>query len=139
TVLDVRLGRAALVEAPQSPGAALIDSGGPGQGAHIAEALRREGIARLSLLVISADEPDALGGAGELIQRMSVARVILPRGGNASGLRRDFERALTLRGIPFDWPDFKQALRGPGDVVWEFLDDSPPGPVSAETCLSVRL
>ena len=144
TVLDLRLGRAALIESPQSSqpfggGAAMIDAGGPGQGAYIAEALRREGVSRLALLVISADEPDALGGAAELLQRIPVARVILPRGGAASGMRRDLERTLALRGIPFDWPDAKQALRGPGDVVWEFLDDGAPGPVAAETCLSVRL
>ena len=139
TVLDLKLGRAALIESTDG-GAALIDSGGPGQGARIAETLRREGIARLALLVISADESDALGGAVSLIERVPVARVILPRGGGASGQRRELERALTLRGIPYDWPDAKQALRGPGEVVWEFLDDSPAGqPVPSETCLAVRL
>lgn len=139
TVLDLKLGRAALIEAPDG-GAALIDAGGPGQGARIAEVLRRQGIARLSLLVITADDFDAESGAAELVQRVPVARVILPRGSGASGLRRELEKTLTARGIPYDWPDAKQLLRGPGDVAWEFADDGPAsGPVTPETSLAVRL
>ena len=140
TVLDLKLGRAALIEAPDGS-AAMIDAGGPGQGARLAESLRRLGIARLSLLAISADDPDAEGGALELIERIPVARVILPRGSAASGLRRELEHALTARSIPYDWPDARQLLRGPGDITWEFADDGPTdgGPVSPETALAVRL
>ena len=139
TVLDLKLGRSALIEAPDGS-AALIDAGGPGQGARIAESLRRQGVSRLSLLVITADDFDAESGAAELIQRVPVARAILPRGGAATGLRRDLEKALTARGIPYDWPDATKLLRGPGDVAWEFADDGPAeGPVSPETSLAVRL
>jgi competence protein ComEC len=140
TVLDLKLGRAALVEAPDGS-AAMIDAGGPGQGARIAESLRRQGIARLSLLVISADDSDAESGAIELLERVPIARVILPRGSAASGLRRDLEHALAAHNIPYDWPDSKQMLRGPGDIAWEFADDGPTdgGPVSPQTALAIRL
>jgi len=155
TILDLRFGRAALVESPGG-GAAMIDAGGPGQGPRIAETLRRYGIARLNLLVLTADEPDALGGALELVRRISVARVIFPRCAAASAVRRELERVLTQRGVPYGAPrsldassgpnvvpdpDGNLTLRGPGDVLWEFSDDGPPtsAPAAAETALCLRL
>ncbi|HEY3321764.1 MAG TPA: ComEC/Rec2 family competence protein [Planctomycetota bacterium] len=125
TVLDLKRGRAALVEA-STGGAALIDAGGPEQGVQIAEILRRRGIRHLALLVLTADEPEALDGALDLIKHVPAGRVILPRDISPSSTRRELERYLAERNVPYGPPDVSQALQGPADVRWEFCDDGPP-------------
>lgn len=140
TVLDLKFGRAALVESPTG-GAALIDAGGIGQGARIAEMLRRQGISRLSLLVISVDEHDAIGGALDLLKRIAVQRVILPRAGFPSEERRDLERYMTQQAVPYNSPRIEETLQGPGDIRWDFCDDGPGlnEPAGTKTALSVRI
>jgi competence protein ComEC len=140
TLFDLAAGRCALIETPEG-GTALLDAGGPGQGARIAEVLRRRGILRLELLVISADDREALGGALELAKRVAISRVVLPRAGSASFLRREFEEFLAARAVPYVGPALKEALWGPGDVRWEFCDDGRPEeqPLSAQAATCVRL
>jgi|GEM_PF-1851580 len=140
TVLDLRSGRAALVQAPGG-GAALIDCGGLGEGPRIAESLRRQGIQRLSLLVITADDSDAIGGAAELLNRLPCSNVLLPRDSSPSQTRRDLERFLTQRGIAYSSPEQGSALIGPGEVRWTFDDDGPPQekPAGLDTALCVRV
>jgi competence protein ComEC len=140
TILDLTRGRAALIEAPGG-GAALIDSGGAGQGPRIAETLRRAGITRLNLLVLTADESDAMGGASDLLRRIPVARVIFPRCSSASIERRDLERVLNQRSVPYAQADTREMLRGPGDVLWEFSDDGalPDEPAAKESALCLRV
>lgn len=140
TLLDLKAGRAALVEAPGG-GAALIDAGGLGQGTRIADVLRRRGVSRLALLVITADESEAIAGAVELLKRVPAARVLLPRAGSASAYRRELERFLTARAVPYAWPDPSQPLRGPGEARWEFWDDGPraESPATSQAALAVRL
>ncbi|MFH0938507.1 MAG: ComEC/Rec2 family competence protein [Planctomycetota bacterium] len=139
TMLDLRNGHATLLESPD--GAALIGAGGVGQGARIAELLRRKGITRLNLLVISTDEKDAIAGAVELLKRVQVARVLFPRAGAASAARRELEQFLTARAIPYGSPDLEKILPGPGDSRWEFKDDGRTAdtPAGAESALTVRL
>ncbi|MBE7463393.1 MAG: ComEC/Rec2 family competence protein [Planctomycetes bacterium] len=140
TVLDLPLGRAAWLETPGGE-AALLDAGGPGDGRRIAEALRRQGVRALALLVVSADEPDALGGAAELLARMSVRRVVLPRSATPSLDLRALETELARRGIPYGPPDFETELRGPGDVEWRFITDAPDAglPKAGSESLAVHL
>ena len=140
TILDLKMGRAALVQSP-SGGAALIDAGGAGQGSHIAEMLRRQGIGRLSLLVISADDRDAMDGVLDLLKRVSVQRVLLPRAGFPSEERREVERFLTEKGVSYGSPNLNESLRGPGEVRWDFCDDGPAAdaPAGLKTSLSVRI
>jgi competence protein ComEC len=140
TVLDLNYGRSALVETP-SGGAALIDAGGLGQGPRIAEVLRRRGIARLEMLVISADDPEAIDGALDLVKRVPAARVILPRASSASRSRRDLEQYLTTRDIPYGAPKDTEQLHGPGEVRWQFVADSGTEgkPSATESVLNLRV
>jgi competence protein ComEC len=140
TVLDLNFGRGALIESP-SGGAALLDAGGLGQGERIAEVLRHRGIERLSLLVISADEPEAIDGALALVRRVPAARVVLPRAASASRARRELERHLADSGIPYGAPVESEALLGPGETRWEFCGDGGGGekPSAQETALNVRV
>ncbi|MGD0089411.1 MAG: ComEC/Rec2 family competence protein [Planctomycetota bacterium] len=116
TVLDLWRGRAALAET--AAGAVLIDCGAESDGFDVAEFLRRRGTARLELLVLSADEPDALGGARELFRRLAVARVVFPRAKRASPARRELEQFLARRGTPYGTP-------------WDSFGPDVPGPAGA--------
>ncbi|HYG74032.1 MAG TPA: ComEC/Rec2 family competence protein [Planctomycetota bacterium] len=140
TFLDLKRGRAALVESPAG-GAALIDAGARGQGLQLSQLLRRRGITRLEMLVITSDSPEALDGATDLLKHVPAQRVILPRGTMARNERRELEKYLHTRGVPFGPPQMDKSLRGPGEVLWEFCDDGPPGgeAVRSETALCVRV
>ncbi len=139
TILDVTRGRAALIETPQ--GAALIDAGGKGQGLRIAELLRRRGIHSLALLVLTSDEPGALGGGTEIVSRIRCGRVLLPRCKFPSESRRALEALLIDRGISYGSPDPSEKISGPASVSWEFMDDGPAAtaPASNTTTLAVRV
>lgn len=152
TVLDLRHGRAALIETEL--GAMLIDSGTAGDGLALAELLRRRGTARLELLVISEDGPDAIGGACELAQRLPLARVVLPRAGRASPERRQLEQVLAQKGTPYGTPrdlflsNDNRALEGSavvhatvGDLCIAFCDDGlpPDKPASTDSALCTRV
>lgn len=151
-VLDLKYGRAALVETPA--GAALIDAGAPGDSLTLAELLRRRGTRRLELLVISADEPETIGGALALLKRVPTARVVLPRAAAASAARRELEDYLGRTGTPYGTPEQLcgadlAGLSAGGDVetvvVGEaraaFWDDGPPPdqPAAPATTLCVRV
>jgi len=140
TILDLPRGRAALVESPEG-GAALIDAGGAGDGARIAEVLRKRGISRLALLVISVDNPEAIGGASELLKHVPAVRVLMPREASANTARRDLERFLTANQTPYGPADVTQPLLGPGDIRWDFCDDGhgPDEKAANQTALCVRV
>jgi competence protein ComEC len=76
TVLDVGQGSAALLEAPG--GAAVLVDAGPAQ-ADVAGQLRRMGVRRLDLLVLSHPQADHVGGAAAVLGSLSVGRVLDPR------------------------------------------------------------
>jgi len=140
TFLDLKRGRAALIESPLS-GAAMVDAGSKGQGWMLAQMLHRRGISRLTLLVITADSSDALDGAVDLLKQVPAERVVLPRASGVRPARRELETYLASQNIPYGSPDLKQPVQGSGGVRWEFCDDGPPAgtPVSAETAISVRV
>ena len=138
TILDLKNGHAVLVESTGS-GTDMINAGGIGQGARIADLLRRRGITHLGQLVLNADKPDAMGGAKDLLRHISVGRVVFPRAASASNMRRELEGFLTERGVAYGPPAPGSGLVQ--DVRWDFLNDGPPAtvPVGSETTLSIRL
>lgn len=140
TILDVPRGRSALVESA-SGGAALLDAGGFGDGARIAEMLRRRGISRLAMLVISAEDPEAIDGAAELLKHVPAARVMLPRGTSAGTARRELESFLSAAQIPYGSPDTMQPVQGPGEIRWDFCDDgaAPGEKTMTQSALCVRV
>ncbi len=139
TVLDLSHGRSALLET--NGGAALIDAGGTGQGLRIVELLRRRGIRKLELLVLTSDQPDALGGALELLPRVTARRVILPRCKFPSEMRRALEALLAEKNIPYGSPSASEELLAPAGVLWEFLDNGPPAdrPAANASSLCARV
>lgn len=120
---DLPRGHAALLTGPQ--GSALIDAGALGEGARVAETLRRTGHSRLDLLVITADEPAALGGALELSRLIAPHRAILPRAKFPSETRRGLENFFKARGIPYASPKDGETLSGCGALEWNFSSDGP--------------
>jgi competence protein ComEC len=68
TVLDVGQGDATLVES--AAGAILVDEGPPE--ARVAEQLRRLGLRRLALLVLTHPSRDNIGGAEDVVRRLDV-------------------------------------------------------------------
>ena len=146
TVLDLSAGRAALVEAPGCT--VLIDAGAPWQGAALAEVLRRRGTSRLELLVLTADNHDAIGGAVEVLKRVPAARVVLPRACLASPARRELESLLRERGTPYGTPRELFGASGGafeaadiGVVRLSFCDDGPPHerPAAPKSDVCVRV
>ncbi len=139
TILDLSRGRAALIET--SDGAALIDAGGGGQGLRIVELLRRRRIHRLALLVITADQPNAIEGALEIVPRVRIDRVILPRCKFPSETRRTLETMLTEKGIHYGSPTLSAKCVAPDGIEWQFSDDGPPfdKPAANASTLCVRI
>jgi competence protein ComEC len=74
TFLDVGQGDGALIQVPG--GAVLVDEGPPE--ARMASQLRRLGAERLSLLVMTHPQRDHIGGAAEVLKKLSVGAVLDP-------------------------------------------------------------
>ncbi len=96
TFLDVGQGDAILLQVPE--GAVLVDQGPPE--ADVAGQLRRLGLRRLSALVLTHPQRDHIGGAEEILRRLTVDRVLDPR----LAVSGPFERAALAeaadRGVP---------------------------------------
>lgn len=75
TVLDVGQGDAILLEVPE--GAILVDQGPP-EG-HVDDQLRKLGVRRLSLAVLTHPQRDHVGGAAALVRHLRVDRILDPR------------------------------------------------------------
>jgi hypothetical protein len=154
TIFDLRRGRAALIATAHT--AVLIDAGGASDAQALSDLLRRLRPGGLQLLVISEDEAEAIGGARELISRVRVAQVILPRSGSASTERRELERLLARKGIPYGTPwdaalgDAPRARQRSavvrvclGGLNLAFCDDGPPpsrpAPTGSALCTRIEL
>jgi competence protein ComEC len=74
TVLDVGQGDSILLQVPE--GAVLVDQGPPE--AEVDDQLRRLGIRRLALLVLTHPQRDHVGGAAEVLEQIEVDRVLDP-------------------------------------------------------------
>jgi competence protein ComEC len=75
TVLDVGQGDAILLEVRE--GAVLVDQGPPE--AEVDDQLRRLGVRRIALAVLTHPQRDHVGGAAELLQHVRVDRILDPR------------------------------------------------------------
>jgi competence protein ComEC len=75
TVLDVGQGDAILLEVRE--GAVLVDQGPPE--ADVDDQLRRLGVRRITLAVLTHPQRDHVGGAPELLRRVQVDRILDPR------------------------------------------------------------
>lgn len=77
TVLDIGQGDAILLRSPEGA-AAVFDTGPPGEPAPVVAALRRAGVSRLDLLVLTHDSLDHVGGALDILERFPVGAVLAP-------------------------------------------------------------
>jgi competence protein ComEC len=74
TFLDVGQGDSTLIEVPE--GAILVDEGPPE--ADVADQLRRLGVRRLAVLVLTHPSRDNIGGAEQVVRRLAVELVLEP-------------------------------------------------------------
>ncbi|MBD0328711.1 MAG: DNA internalization-related competence protein ComEC/Rec2 [Thermoleophilia bacterium] len=98
TFLDVGQGDAVLVQTANA--ALLVDQGPPD--AEVASQLRRLGVRRLALLVLTHPQRDHIGGAAEVIDRIAVDRILDPRLPVASADERAALAAARRRRVPID-------------------------------------
>ncbi len=96
TFLDVGQGDAVLVQVPE--GAILVDQGPP-EG-RVARQLRELGVNRLAALVLTHPQRDHIGGAGDVIRRVGVERILDPRLASSSPYSEDALAAAEARGVP---------------------------------------
>jgi competence protein ComEC len=98
TFLDVGQGDAVLVQVRE--GAVLVDQGPPEGDA--ADQLRALGVRRLALLVLTHPQRDHVGGAAEVLERVTVERVLDPGLPSPSVDRAAAVRAARRRGVPLE-------------------------------------
>ena len=98
TFLDVGQGDAVLVQVPE--GDVLVDQGPPES--DVAGQLRALGVRRLALLVFTHPQRDHVGGAADVLQRLSVDRVLDPGPSAPSVDRAAAVRAARRRGVPVE-------------------------------------
>jgi competence protein ComEC len=75
TVLDVGQGDSILLQVPE--GSILVDQGPPE--AEVDDQLRRLGVRRLALLVLTHPQRDHVGGAAEVLEHVQVDRILDPQ------------------------------------------------------------
>ena len=71
-VLNVGQGDSILIVAPGGK-SVLVDAGAPGSGRVVLDAMKREGLAQLDLMVATHAHADHIGGADEVLRRTKVA------------------------------------------------------------------
>jgi competence protein ComEC len=124
TALDVGQGDATLLRTAQAT--VLVDTGDPEAG--IVRMLRREGVERLDLLVITHPHLDHVGGAPAVLQAMPVDVMWIHPVPDGVTVVPEYQAALReaqLRGIPVRGPP-AGAVIAVADLVLEVLGP-PPG------------
>ena len=96
TALDVGQGDGILLQVPS--GAVLVDAGPPE--ADVDGQLRRLGVRRLALLVLTHPHRDHVGGAAEVIERIQVDRILDTKLGLASREEAAARRTAEEAGVP---------------------------------------
>jgi competence protein ComEC len=95
TALDVGQGDAILLQVPE--GAVLVDQGPPE--AEVDDQLRRMGVRRLALLVLTHPQRDHVGGAAEVIENLAVDRALDPAIPSESPEEKEALTAAAERGV----------------------------------------
>jgi competence protein ComEC len=95
TVLDVGQGDAILLQVRE--GAVLVDQGPPE--AEVDDQLRRMGVRRLALLVLTHPQRDHVGGAAEVIENVAVDRALDPAIPSESPEEKEALAAAAERGV----------------------------------------
>ncbi|HMK92061.1 MAG TPA: ComEC/Rec2 family competence protein [Thermoleophilia bacterium] len=95
TILSVGEGAAALLQDPGGP-TVLIDAGP----APLAETLRRHGVRRIDLLILSHGHADHTAGLSDVLGRIPVARALVPQPAVPSQSLSRVVAELTAAGVP---------------------------------------
>ena len=125
--LDVGQGDATLVQHDEL--AILVDAGPPG--GPILERLRRAGVERIDLLVITHAQADHEGGAAAVIDRHPVALLLDGGGDTRTGEHRALLAKATARGVRTITAQAGQEIRlGPLElrILWPDRPRSAPAP-----------
>ena len=138
--IDVGQGDSALVRTPNG-GTLLVDTGGvPGElageqaegaGMRVVRYLRRVGVRRLDVLVLTHPHEDHCGGAWSVIQKMPVRLVVVPP--FAAGIDEGYDRLLSFirqKGVTVATAGAGDSIRLDPAVKLEVL--SPFRPLSAD-------
>lgn len=137
----LNLGRSHAVVVQNGSEAVLIDTGPPSAGARLASYLQHKGIRRLKAVVVLENEYGSLGGLREVLDRIPIDRVVLPRAAAPDSLRHGLESALRGKNIPFgETPASLARDVLPGFAI-ELGDDSAGenAPHQSETALAARI
>ncbi|MBW3623714.1 MAG: ComEC/Rec2 family competence protein [Armatimonadetes bacterium] len=137
TLLDVGQGDCLLVQTPDGA-AMLVDGGGlrgygddPTVSFDVGErivvpALRRMGVRRLDLVVLSHPHDDHIGGLGAVLESIPVRGVVTNGERGESAACRRLERAIRDRRIPEHVVGAGDALRLGREVMVEAMAPAPP-------------
>ncbi len=129
-MLDVGQGDAILMRTPRGRWI-LVDAGPPGRspdpgGQPAVRALRRRGVARLELLVLTHPDLDHIGGAGAVLQAFGVERVLDPGFPAGKGPYVELLQIAAEEGVPWTIAEAGQRFEMDG-VILEVLHPSPGG------------
>jgi competence protein ComEC len=126
TFLDVGQGDATLIQHRQT--SVLVDAGPPDGG--VVARLRRAGVKRLDLLVVTHAQADHQGGAQAVLRSLPVGLVLDGRDGVREPLGARMAGEAQRRGVPRVTPDAGETLRAGGielRVLWPVARGGGPG------------
>jgi competence protein ComEC len=119
-VLDVGQGHAAFVDVPGS-GGMLVDAGPASASGHVIRQLRRRGVDRLDVLVLSHPDADHVGGAVDILASMPVDEIWCSTLGGRSSVYRRILAVADERAIPVRVLTRGDSGSLAGGVMWEVL------------------
>ena len=122
TFLDVGEGAATLLQVPGGP-TVLIDAGPQPLGA----TLRRHGVQRIDLLVLSHGHADHVAGLEDVVGRVPITAAVLPDPPTRSPALDDLERRMTAAGTDVRRVTTPQSVAGSGWSLRILPTKPPPG------------
>ena len=122
TFLDVGEGAASLLQVPDGP-TVLIDAGP----APLAATLRRRGVKRIDLLVLSHGHADHVAGLEDVVGRVAIAAAVLPDPPVRSQALDDLARSMAASGTDVRRVTTPQSVAGAGWSLRILPTRPPPG------------